>query len=233
MKAAEFHAHFERLGRRLLAPQGFVYKDRAWHLTAADHQLSFCPHCTKFGDAFSVRELTLAIVHFDVDPPFGWQQRRLRNDCGAWPVRISPLLLGPHVESGFDDRVWDCPEPLDFETLLRTSLPVYFGGEEVRILADPSATAEANRQQLLHTLEPYEIDDLSEAAMLERLASAFEETSRYGARWASQMTIEKVAPLMLRTAESSTAFARDYAPQYAKALDERSRAGGPGAGAVD
>lgn len=222
MNAAEFHARLDQIGRRLLAPEGFVYQDRSWHLTAADHQLSLCPHCTKFGDGFSVRYPTVALVHLEVEPPPGWQRRLLKNDCGSCPVRISPLLLRRHVEGGFDDEVWDCPDPLDFETRLRTCLPVYFGGEEMRVLADPAASAEANRKALLHALERDGIDDLGEAAMLERLETACRETARWGATWASHMTIDKVAPLVIRTAGFSADLALHYyAPQYAKALAER------------
>ncbi len=222
MKAADFHTRFEDVGRRLLAPEGFVYKDRAWHLTAADHQLSLCPHCTKFGQGFSVRYLTVALLHLDVEPPPGWERRLLRNDCGSCPVRISPLLLRRHVESGFDDKVWDCPDPLDFDTRLGTCLPVYFGGEVMRILADPSATIEANREALLHSLERDGIDDLTEPAMLGRLEKACRETALFGAKWASRMTTEMVAPLVIRTAGLSADLAiHYYAPQYAKAVGQR------------
>ncbi len=198
------------------------HKDRSWHLTAAEHQLSLCPVCTKFGHGFSVRYLTVALLHLDLEPPQNMQRRLLRNDCGSCPVQISPLWLRRHVETGFSDRVWDCPDPCNFETRLRTFLPVYFGGEEMRVLADPSATAEANREALLHSFERDGIDDLSESAMLERMEGACRKTARYGARWASGMTIERVGPLVIRAAEHSADLAiHYYAPQYAKALAER------------
>jgi len=220
MKAADYHAAFRGLGEATLAPKGFVYRDKSWHhALPGKQQLSLCPHCDKFGHGFSVRYLTVALWHLDVEPPPGFDFRPRSNNCGHCPIKISPSLLRRHLESGWAEEVWACPDPLSFATRLMTHLPVYFGGEDLWVLADPTASFEVNRQSVLHALEKDEITDLNESAALARTEQACEEVARYGLKWAQGMTVARAAPLILRAAKVSADLGiHSYAPQYAKAV---------------
>ncbi len=222
MKAAEFHAAFRRLGEPTLAPLGFVYRDKSWHHTVPGlRQLSICPHCDKFGHGFSVRYLTVALWHLEVPSPANIEFLPCRNTCALAAIKISPLLLGPHLESDFDDAVWDCPDPLSFETRLQTHLPVYFGGDDLWVLADPEASPEANRASLLHALADDGITDLSESTALERVEEALGAVARFGLSWSEGMTVERAAPLIVARSETSHDLGIAYhAPQYAAAIRE-------------
>ena len=194
MKATEFHALFKIEGQRTLAPLGFRYRAHAWHLATADAQLSFCPADTKFGVGFALKHLTLALWHTSVDPPPFFTFRPFTNNSGFCPVRISPVVLAAFVESNFDSRLWDCP-PIGQSSPM-TQEPVYFGGPDFRILADPSASSEQNQAALLHVLKAEGVDDLSEESTMVIVRRGFDRVATHALRWAEHASVREVHRLI-------------------------------------
>jgi hypothetical protein len=131
-------------------------------------------------------------------PPLGfryrahaWHRTTADTQC---PVRISPTALAAFVGSDFDDRHWDCP-PVG-QCAPMTQEPVYFGGPDFRILADPSASNEQNRAALLHVLEPKGVDDLSEESTAPIVTRAFDRVAAYALAWAEHASAREVRRLL-------------------------------------
>jgi hypothetical protein len=223
MNAAEFHEHFRIAGERALAPLGFVYRAKAWHHRTDDRQVSLCPEDTKFGVGFGVKYLTLALWHFQVEPPPSIKVRSFKSNSWLCPVRVSPTLLPGLVDSGFDPRVWDCPAP--WMVRGKTHLPVYYGGPDRRILADPNADPGENARALLHHLREDGITDLSEEAARSSIAAAAHAAGCHGLAWAEHLTVEKTATLLARHAKPLSGSPMEgWLPAYARAAGAR---GGP------
>ena len=194
MTAAEFHTLFKTEGERTLAPLGFRYRAHAWHRATADTQLSFCPADTKFGVGFAMKYMTLALWHTSVEPPPSFAFQPFKNNSGFCPVRISPIVLAAFIKANFDNRLWDCPP--SGQSPRMTQEPVYFGGPDFRILADPAASREQNQAALLHVLEPDGIDDLSEESTTEIVSRAFDCVAGHALPWAQYASIREVHRLI-------------------------------------
>lgn len=217
MRAADFHHHFRALGEELLTPSGYLYKARAWHLSTADQQLSFCPEDSKFGIHFAVKYLTVALFHRAAEVPSVFHFAPLKNNSRICPVCISPATLKPFVTQQFDLRVWDCPPA--GRSPLKVHQPLYFGGLDHWILPADRATAEDNRAALLTFLRQDGVTDLSEEHALATLRAAFESVAAYARTWAEHLTIPEAYRLMLRHAVDGTSFLHDaWLPAYARAV---------------
>lgn len=204
------------MGAELLAPLGFVYRSHAWHLDRDHEQLSFCPEDSKFGIAFAVKYLTLALFHKAVAVPPTFRFSPLKNNSSICPVRISPAILGSLIDRDFDLRIWDCPPA--GRSPRHTHLPVYFGGPDHRVLADHRATRAENEDALLTFLKDDGIRDLSEAHALETLRDAFGAVAEHGKAWADHLPVETAYRLMSRYPVDGTSYIHDsWLPAYAKA----------------
>ena len=220
MNAAEFHEEFRRAGEAVLAPLGFIHRSKAWHHRTPDHQVSLCAEDTKFGIAFGVKYLTLALWHLKVEAPPGVEFRPLKNNSWLCPVRVSPALLPRLVEGGFDPGVWDCPVPSMVRG--RTHLPVYYGGPRRWILADTSADPAENARALLHHLADDGITDLSEEAGRRAIVGAVQAAGHHGLAWADYLTVERTAALLARHARPlSGSPLEGWLPAYARTAGAR------------
>ena len=196
MKAVEFHQLFKTTGEKILAPLGFIYHAHAWHKSTDDIQLSFCPEDTRFGIGFAVKYLTLALWHKTVEVPASFSFKPLKNNTCICPVRISPALLCDFVENNFDTGLWDCSATTTSQDRLKTHPPVYFGGPDLWILADQTASPGENQNALLYALESDGITDLSESKAFGIVSLALSHVARYGIAWAEHMSVQETCRLM-------------------------------------
>jgi hypothetical protein len=192
MDVKDFYNNFKELGERYLAPGGWVYKYKMWHYTGDGVRLSFIPVTTKFGRGFQIKHLTLTLVHTRVTPPedlLDKHKKNFSNNDKYCPAQIAPDRLKLFVEGKFSRWIWHYVHPRESNLSHEYAYtPIYYGGENRRLLEDPDATEKENRKILLEFLKTEGIKYVEEEKALAAMEKAFEHVSLFARKWVEFMT---------------------------------------------